>query len=171
MKKALTKLVKSQSILEYLIVLTAIVFAIIVGTIGPVGLNRGIQSSLDQAQEDIEDELTNEYHAPAGIQEERYYSAPQEDMFEEVLQNHGLTHTHKEEYTPPLKTERCPRCNTFVAKEDKHCSQCWFILDEEEALKHEEAQKKPMEMINKILEFLTKKLGPEGLEDLFKELQ
>jgi len=103
--------------------------------------------------------------------ETTYEHTSQEDMFEEILQNQGLTQTHKEEYTSPLKTELCPRCNTFVAKEDKFCSNCWFVLDEEEALKQQEAQKKPMEMINKILEFLTKKLGPEGLEDLFKELQ
>ena len=47
---------KTQSILEYLIVLAAIILFIMAGT---MGLDRGLSRGLDSAQRDISNTLTN----------------------------------------------------------------------------------------------------------------
>jgi hypothetical protein len=84
MKKLLTKSVKSQSILEYLITLTAIVIAIIIGT---VGLKQGVQNGLDTAEDEIVNDYINDRDAPESVQEEGYYTPSSTDMFEGEAQS------------------------------------------------------------------------------------
>lgn len=63
------KFVKSQSILEYLITLTAIVFVIIANTIG---IKNGIQVNLDNSKPVVERFITNN-QAPDEVKQNDYY--------------------------------------------------------------------------------------------------
>jgi len=68
-----TKMITSQSILEYLIILAAIIIAILANT---VGLKVGVQNSLDTIQNTTAAQMTNAV-APQTVQGENYYNAPQ----------------------------------------------------------------------------------------------
>jgi hypothetical protein len=71
MPKAKIILTKSQSILEYLIVLTAIMVGIIAST---VGFHRGLQNSLDEKQMAIEANIKGN-ETPQEVKNEAYYAA------------------------------------------------------------------------------------------------
>lgn len=69
----------------------------------------------------------------------------------------------------------CPQCQFVNQPTCIFCGQCGLALTDETIFKYkqekEAMQKKPMELINKLLEFLYEKFGSEGLEDLLKESQ
>lgn len=111
-------------------------------------------------------------HSPhSNVFETTYTHFGRNDIVDEVLQSYGLKEGEALEQLPELKGEDCPRCGKPVAKVDKYCTSCWFVLDQEEALKLEASQKKPMEIINKLLKLLTDKLESKELEELIKESQ
>lgn len=62
---------KSQSIMEYLIVLTAIIFVILANT---VGLKRGVQTSLDKNQKILETQAKGN-ETPENVKSEDYYTS------------------------------------------------------------------------------------------------
>ena len=75
-----SKKLKAQSILEYLIVLAAIVAAIIAGT---TGLHRGMSNKLnDITQDGLETNLVEAEQAPENVQENDYYVDPSEPVFD-----------------------------------------------------------------------------------------
>jgi len=107
----------------------------------------------------------------SNVFEKTYMHLSQEDVFEGVLHSFGLKEDKETPHIPELKGELCPRCNAPVSKNDKYCAKCWFVVDQEEMLKRKEEQKKPMEIINKLLKLLTEKLDSKELEELIKESQ
>lgn len=52
---------KAQSILEYLVVLTAIVFVIVIHTFGPFSVRRAMNRALDNQFQEIQDLATGDY--------------------------------------------------------------------------------------------------------------
>lgn len=66
------KIIKSQSILEYLIILSAIIIAILANT---VGLQRGVQNSLDSTGNTLATNMSNAT-VPQSVGSEPYYTAP-----------------------------------------------------------------------------------------------
>lgn len=71
MLKTKILLTKSQSILEYLIILGAIILAIVANT---VGLQRSLQKNLDTNQKVLEAEAKGS-EAPANVKNEEYYAS------------------------------------------------------------------------------------------------
>jgi ABC-type lipoprotein release transport system permease subunit len=67
------KVIKSQSMLEYLVTLVAIIIAIAAGTIG---LNTGVTRGMNNAQRDIAQNITQS-NPPAQVMGESYYSPTQ----------------------------------------------------------------------------------------------
>ena len=103
--------------------------------------------------------------------EETYVHPGQEAVIDAVLQSKGLVSVEKDEKIKAIfKTELCPRCNSPVAKDDKYCSKCWFILDQEEALNYDEEREKnkliQLKIINLLQGLLTDK--NEELSELLK---
>lgn len=91
-------------------------------------------------------------HSPHSNTFERVYTHfSQDDVVNEILASYGLKQQEEEtiQHIPELKGETCPRCNTPIAKNDKYCFKCWFVLDQEEALKKEEEREKQSEIIQK----------------------
>jgi len=68
------KIIKSQSILEYLIILAAIIIAILANTIG---LKTGVQNSLNTIQNTTAAQMSSAA-APKTVQGENYYTAPKQ---------------------------------------------------------------------------------------------
>jgi len=52
---------RAQSILEYLLVLTAIVFVIVIHTFGPFGVRAGVNRALDNQLQDIREIVNQDY--------------------------------------------------------------------------------------------------------------
>ena len=52
---------KTQSILEYLIVLTAIVIIIFIHTFGPAGVRAGVNRALDKQHQTLEEIMNRDY--------------------------------------------------------------------------------------------------------------
>lgn len=76
-----TKTVKSQSILEYLIVLAAILVVIIINTVGfstGVQNSLGLQNSLNTTQNAIETTVIRNAAPSSKVASEPYYKAPEE---------------------------------------------------------------------------------------------
>lgn len=52
---------KTQSILEYLIVLTVIVIVIVIHTFGPFGVRAGVNRALDRQHDALEEIMNRDY--------------------------------------------------------------------------------------------------------------
>jgi len=52
---------KSQSLLEYLVVLTAVVLVIVIHTFGPFGVRQAVDRALDRQQQDIQTIINRDY--------------------------------------------------------------------------------------------------------------
>ena len=75
-----TKMESAQSIMEYLIVLSAIIVVIIISTIGfSTGIQNslGLQNSLDTTQNDVQ-AILNDANAPTNVTSQSYYTPPSE---------------------------------------------------------------------------------------------
>ena len=75
-----TKMESAQSIMEYLIVLSAIIVVIIISTIGfSTGIQNslGLQSSLNTTQNDVQ-AILNDANAPTNVTSQSYYTPPSE---------------------------------------------------------------------------------------------
>jgi hypothetical protein len=75
-----TKMESAQSILEYLIVLSAIIVVIIISTIGfNTGIQNslGLQNSLNTTQSDVE-VILNDANPPINVTNQSYYTPPSE---------------------------------------------------------------------------------------------
>ena len=90
MKMKNKRLIKAQCILEYLLFLTAVVFCMVIATIGMtegmrVNLTQGTQEGIGDAQATIMQELSNIVDPPAEVMQQDYYVPPQEDYFTDVV--------------------------------------------------------------------------------------
>lgn len=75
---------KTQSILEYIIILAAVVVFILISTVGlGSGFNRGLSRNLNQRQRQVERDYTKRTRPPQEIQNQAYYAKPAKDLHEE----------------------------------------------------------------------------------------
>ncbi|MFH1771295.1 MAG: hypothetical protein ABH872_00590 [Candidatus Omnitrophota bacterium] len=73
MKNKLKKGIKTQSILEYIAVLTAVVIAIVAGT---VGLRQGVDTGLSQIQDEATNNIMKQTEPPENIASQDFYEPP-----------------------------------------------------------------------------------------------
>ncbi|UCC95663.1 MAG: hypothetical protein JSW40_02660 [Candidatus Omnitrophota bacterium] len=75
---------KSQSIIEYIVYLTAVIILILVGVLG---LNVGVRGGLDAAENKIDDELLDRTEPSSDIMEEEFYTPKEENHFDDEWAN------------------------------------------------------------------------------------
>ena len=84
---------KTQSILEYLIVLSAILIVIIISTVGfsrGVQNSLGLQNSLNTTQDAIETGIIRDTQPPDTVVSQSYYTAPSENVSDPALSNSSV---------------------------------------------------------------------------------